>query len=1740
MPTPPPSPTRRGLFVFVVIVTAFSFALSSNVSSAAPYTSSSSSSSSPPTVESAHFSTRRATIVGRYGGTVVSENYQFLDVTFSEPMYARVDNLLCPASADASTGRASPRCAATSSDGGASCGNFTSSSSCLDSSSHTCLVAGQAPVRVSAEDYTWNFFSIAMPSCSSVLVYVRPISGDPDLFLSQTAAYPTYADYTWYSVMETNLAPEWYAFCCGTALYTSGDRLYAGVYAYTGTVYDIFIRDISDPLPITDFFPFSNMRLQCKRGSETYECETQNPDPAVTPCNIRQAFPAIDENYSRLASDSNPLVTDHDFEAVEGLWLGYQVISQTPITGGSTVFFSYNISSQCNASFTNLYPANATIFIDTNTNSSTKPVHDTFQFSPSDPQCEEAAFNRAAARINELGNLYNNVSSFGEFSKIQGAAKDYVTSDAWFGCMRLANNFLDIYSTTTVTETTTRCSRPQNDPEFDSDPCCNPQATFENNCVPGVQKYQARTYSPRKEAVEELCEEVPGCIYLSLSDYSRFRKREDDPTRSCASLTQDSINDLGAIPNLGLDFDCMARTSGVYCYGTSLNDCGQTNQVCSIFHRCTRSCVVDSDCADGQTCQWGFCETPYDNAEQIDLSTKCMVSLMDKPLDNYLRTLWNLSTSASIDTVHSVFRKELARDKCRGGPEIDDYAEADSASVCLSTKSCNWGACMVYPVSSADRSGCEAACLNKRPPFGPDTEDHFCGVCQSNYSDSCFEISEWEGCYVRDPDIFNLGCDAIGAFSNDIEFECVYNATQMPTVNACLDSTYCPYVREERGLYGSVRTVCDGYCYDQTLTSEFECLSECSPTHQNCWWTGTVCRVHDYMDAPSCLASGASWWATRVWKQGALQTQTECEAGYCYPHLGLYQAACEAKGYCTASCPANVGGACTNETECAQAGFCSDARELTHPDPTVDGVCVYSFKVDEAGLPGCPNYTFQGRKGCIDYTITNTSACLSLVLPYPGTTSWQRPARNQSECEAHGMGCYEIRYTRLYSFIGYPGDVFLSPKNSTSCTAVGGTPTPYYDWHSGTWVSGGKWQPLQWKQREWLSLNREVVQDFSYEEWYYALYPEAYVELYFPLLKSDQYCRYNRIIDVLSKIACSCKAPDASVGKTATITNASPCTLEPQILVGVSTLCTGFDFELDASPVGRLYIDKDVEITPKCVEGRVFSISSSQLQRNDPKFFFSDIYVRTLASLPSNYSIIENEHDVVVGQLIGDGAQFLFFDTRTVDKPSGAILNAYKGNITICLFKRPDIALEPRFNRFGFVAAAKDLSMFEIQSWKVWTRREGTDMLVCGQLPYPLPVSDRSAVFPIWYADEGWEDTTFYSSQPVETVFFFYFAVGLYALVLIANTIITSLLIIDYKEEVGRIRESLSDTRWHKAWRMFIDFFDMPRLIHFLIEIITIDRIVYFSMLPTGVLNDQPAVVYILLGEVPIYLFFSIYTALVSFWVELVHFRLGLKRSQRSIVKRIKMVFLGANIFMYCLLIALIIVFSILEHYAPSSMNTCEESGFLDGGDANDFQTARQVLFIFYQCVVVLMALAISLGFLVYGTRLVLVLYRTEAVNSKFSKLRRSKTIKFIVVMLVCTVSLVMLCGFLLYAAASETVDAIAAIVFIILAEILPLTLLTFSVGKSVPTLLSCCGRLDRNPTTSSSGKKEESRDPGREAEQQCGDGDQGGLGVVEMDHRDDNDDDTSEDDDDGQQVEMQPTRHEPKEDRVESDEVKM
>jgi len=43
-------------------------------------------------------------------------------------------------------------------------------------------------------------------------------------------------------------------------------------------------------------------------------------------------------------------------------------------------------------------------------------------------------------------------------------------------------------------------------------------------------------------------------------------------------------------------------------------------------------------------------------------------------------------------------------------------------------------------------------------------------------------------------------------------------------------------------------------------------------------------------------------------------------------------------------------------------------------------------------------------------------------------------------------------------------------------------------------------------------------------------------------------------------------------------------------------------------------------------------------------------------------------------------------------------------------------------------------------------------------------------------------------------------------------------------------------------------------------------RVIYFAMLPTGALNNANIVVFVILGEVPVYLFFTIYTSILFFW----------------------------------------------------------------------------------------------------------------------------------------------------------------------------------------------------------------------------------------------------------------------------------
>ncbi len=82
----------------------------------------------------------------------------------------------------------------------------------------------------------------------------------------------------------------------------------------------------------------------------------------------------------------------------------------------------------------------------------------------------------------------------------------------------------------------------------------------------------------------------------------------------------------------------------------------------------------------------------------------------------------------------------------------------------------------------------------------------------------------------------------------------------------------------------------------------------------------------------------------------------------------------------------------------------------------------------------------------------------------------------------------------------------------------------------------------------------------------------------------------------------------------------------------------------------------------------------------------------------------------------------------------------------------------------------------------------------------------------------------------------------------------------------------------------------------------------------------------------------------------------------------------------------------------------------------------------------------------VYGVWVLLTLYRVKSMSKRLAKMKRNKMIKFSVVLAVCTLSLLCMCGFLLYGTIDQSMSAVGAIIFVIVVELLPLTLLIFTV----------------------------------------------------------------------------------------------
>jgi len=203
-------------------------------------------------------------------------------------------------------------------------------------------------------------------------------------------------------------------------------------------------------------------------------------------------------------------------------------------------------------------------------------------------------------------------------------------------------------------------------------------------------------------------------------------------------------------------------------------------------------------------------------------------------------------------------------------------------------------------------------------------------------------------------------------------------------------------------------------------------------------------------------------------------------------------------------------------------------------------------------------------------------------------------------------------------------------------------------------------------------------------------------------------------------------------------------------------------------------------------------------------------------------------------------------------------------------------------------------------------------------------------------------------------------------------------------------------------------------------------------MVPFGVLLNIAKVGDFLIAELPTYFFFSIFTLLVFWWIEICHFASEL----RGILGRLRWVFLGVNVVIYLLLVVVVIAFAVEGASTVPSSNLClitySKNSYAD--------TIAKV----YHCILAGIALLLFIGFAVYGTKIVSMLVSM----GKTSGVDHRRVIQFTLLASTSAISLLLECALLLYTTFGTQISTVGALIVLIVVEVVPASVMLFNLRQ--------------------------------------------------------------------------------------------
>jgi len=223
-----------------------------------------------------------------------------------------------------------------------------------------------------------------------------------------------------------------------------------------------------------------------------------------------------------------------------------------------------------------------------------------------------------------------------------------------------------------------------------------------------------------------------------------------------------------------------------------------------------------------------------------------------------------------------------------------------------------------------------------------------------------------------------------------------------------------------------------------------------------------------------------------------------------------------------------------------------------------------------------------------------------------------------------------------------------------------------------------------------------------------------------------------------------------------------------------------------------------------------------------------------------------------------------------------------------------------------------------------------------------------------------------------------------------------------------------------------------------LITFFCLFRGIYYILTPSGDMGKAPIPIFYLLSEFPIYIFMTLFSVMIFFWADLVHF--WNITGKQQVMARLKYPLIFTNVALYIIFISIIIAFSRI--------------------DATEQKKLRLAYILIVACVSLFLIGAVA----IYGG----IIWWTSLRSIAMKRGRRRRVIKFTSIVGVSMISLIFQVAYLLANAFDSIQDITVALTYSFVAELFPCAVLLFIFTP----LLSKPSRSSTSSTGSGSNKE--------------------------------------------------------------------